>query len=550
MSSVPKITGAGAPGPAGYKGLNHFGPLAATYAQRKAAALHSSAAPTPFLGAVAAAPLNRNASAGATETPGALTAFPGMNSNNCPFFSNTCEPSDMAVGANGAFVVQGVNTAFSVFDATTGVQFAGFPKDAAAFFGVPNPSPSGCATRPFLSDPRIAFDPNDQRWYVAMIEVEGITDPNGPINPGCTPKSVVWTAHSNTSDPRGTWTVIGIDVTGDFPGFWCDYPTLGYDPQGLYFGCNMFTFSGAGGFHNEIDGVSKGCYTGGSCFLPFFTDLNVGGTDVDTIQPVETAARRPGPQTEFFINSFNILFGGGQCSGGCSGQVVWAASDLSNEGGNGWKLSGVVISSDGYSLAPLAYNPPNPQNIETLDTRISGTPTYENGRIYFGLDTAVNNGSGIVPGIYWGIVDAYLNDSTISGCPLCTTINSSTAIDQQGYFFFGFAGAAFFPTLDPDQEGNIFLSYNFSSTSTDPSAVVAARRVTQPPGAFHDAGFCYPFCSGTAYTGGLHRWGDFSGASFTGLLNNVVWAAGETTAGCGTLWCTELVKNQYTPDSN
>jgi hypothetical protein len=527
------------------KALNHYGTLAGTYQGRKLAAARSKSAPSGY-GGVSAPQSARSRPVG-TATPGALTAFAGISSGNCPFFGGDCEPSDMGVGANGAFVVQTVNTALAVYDATTGFLYLG-PKQMTSFFGVPNPSPAGCASLPFMSDPRVAFDPNDQRWYVSMIEVEGITDPKGPINPACSPISVVWTAHSNTSDPRGTWSVISIQLQNDFPGFWCDYPTLGYDPQGLYFGCNMFTFNGSSGFHNEIDGISKGCYTGGSCFLPFFLDLNVSGTDVDTIQPVETAARRVGPQTEFAVNSFNLNFGSGQCSAGCSGLVVWALSDLANEGSNGWKLSGDVISSDGYSLAPLAYNPPAAQNIETIDTRISGTPTYENGRIYFGLDTAVNNGAEVVPGIYWGVIDGYLNDSTISGCGLCTTINGGTAIDQQGYFFFNFAGAAFFPTLDPDQEGNIFLSYNFSSTSTDPSAVVASRRVTQPPGGFHDAGTCYPFCSGTAYTGGLHRWGDYSAASFTGLLNNVVWTAGETTAGCTTLWCTELVKNQYTPD--
>src|SRR5205807_6496663 len=114
-------------------------------------------------------------------------------------------------------------------------RFSGWPKTAKSFFAVPNPSPSGCAPRPYLTDPRAFYDPVDQRFWALVSQTEGIP----PVDPGCDSSSVVWVAVSATSDPTGSWYVYSFDMTNgtnkavDFPGF-------GFSSQALFISGNMF----------------------------------------------------------------------------------------------------------------------------------------------------------------------------------------------------------------------------------------------------------------------------------------------------------------------
>ena len=115
------------------------------YAQRKADARHNKNAPVD------------TQAISSVNTPSTLVKFNGMadSSSICP--PSGCQPPDQALAASSSWVLQGVNTSFSVYS-TSGTRQSGWPKQAKSFFGVPNPgscSPSG----PFLSDPRAFYDP-------------------------------------------------------------------------------------------------------------------------------------------------------------------------------------------------------------------------------------------------------------------------------------------------------------------------------------------------------------------------------------------------------
>jgi len=96
---------------------------------------------------------------------------------------------------------------------------------------------------------------------------------------------------------------------------------------------------------------------------------------VDTVQPVEAQAPTyGGPSGGLFINSFNINgdpFGDNCFSTACVGLAIWA---LANPGTSSTSLSFAFVSTLSYILAPNADEPGCAQCIETLDTRISGTP--------------------------------------------------------------------------------------------------------------------------------------------------------------------------------
>src|SRR5205823_4982474 len=88
------------------------------------------------------------------------------------------------------------------------------------------------------------------------------------------------------------------------------------------------------------------------------------------------------------------------CSSGCSGVVAWAfANPLTSP-----SLSRVVVPTSTYTLSPQADQPGCTACLETFDTCILATPVYNNGKISLAIETGVNNGTHIVPGILWGQV--------------------------------------------------------------------------------------------------------------------------------------------------
>src|SRR5215472_8979235 len=163
------------------------------FAALQAAARTSSAAPRP-----AQAPHRPPtvADGHGLYTPMAIKAFGGLSDSaaTCPY-SGGCAPPDDGLAASNSYEVQVVNTAIGIWK--NGAAVKGFPKSLRAFFAVPNPSPAGCDSKgPFLTDPRAAYDPNANRFYVTITQVEGGLG----AGTGCTATSTVWYAVSATAN--------------------------------------------------------------------------------------------------------------------------------------------------------------------------------------------------------------------------------------------------------------------------------------------------------------------------------------------------------------
>jgi hypothetical protein len=553
MSAVPALRRSARPAGAARALRLGVGTSNARFAALQAAARTSSAAPrpaqaahTPPKAAQAARPPKAAISTG-LNTPMATESFNGQSDSaaTCPY-SNGCAPPDDALATSSKYEVQVVNTAIDIWK--KGVAVTGFPKNLQTFFAVPNPSPAGCDSHgPYLSDPRAAYDPNANRFYVTIMQVEGGLG----VGSGCTPTSTIWFAVSETANPAGAWHVYSVPIPDASSTAFSNYTQFGFDTQGLYWSFNLFNKTGTALVNNVVIGIRKAELLTGAAYTGyFFAGLNEGGKLLDTINPVESLAHNAGPQGEIFVNSYNINFGGGNCSSGCSGLVAWDFSNIAFSGSSNPSMTGATITSDSYTLPPMADNPPACSAcLQTLDTRISATPVYQHGQIYAGLDTAVNNGSGKnVPGILWFDLSAYLNPGP-SACPECTTINGSTSVLQQGYFFFGGAADAYFPTLIPDDEGNLMMSFEFSSSADgiDPSQAYTGRRVTLPPGSMSDAGI---FAVKSTKASSQFRQGAYGASSWTGPGDDATWSTGEYSCPSTGDWCTYIWRNAWSITGN
>ncbi|MFI5460268.1 MAG: hypothetical protein ACHRXM_33035 [Isosphaerales bacterium] len=115
-------------------------------------------------------------------------------------------------------------------------------------------------------DPRIAYDEQSQRFFVA-----------GDDNGGAANSFLI--AVSNSSDATAGWKAwkVNSDPSG---ADWMDFPTLGFNHDGVYLGGNMFPISGAGNAATDILVIPKADLVSGVgvTHATLFADQDPSGT--------------------------------------------------------------------------------------------------------------------------------------------------------------------------------------------------------------------------------------------------------------------------------
>ena len=461
------------------------------------------------------------------NTPPAITKFHGMadSASICPYFGG-CEPPDMALATSPTWVFQGVNTSFAVYNTSGAIQ-AGWPKNSQQFYGVPNP-PNNCDPNgPFMSDPRAFYDPNDGRFWTAMLQVEGVVGLNN-----CPFQTLYWIAVSQTSDPNGTWNVYAFDMSLGTTNA-ADYTQFGFDAHAIYFNANMLNQAGTAYEYDELFGANKAKMEADQPVIAFgFDKLTANGVLVDTVQPVESETpKNEGPRNGLFVNTFNMNGDGTHdcLNTACSGIVVWS---MENPGTRFATLTGIIVSTpQQYIIPPNADDPGCTQCIETIDTRITATPVFSKGTISWSIDTGAKNKTQVVPAILWGQVTPQIVNGHLKGAFLY----------QSGYFGFEGDQDASFGALMNDNNGNLIMIYDTMSSTLNPSTVYTGRRATFPLGFFHDAGKFLQ--KGLAPTFDS-RWGDYEATSYDGFSTNHIWMASQYS-GANFDWATVIGKTQF-----
>ena len=210
-------------------------------------------------------------------------------------------------------------------------------------------------------------------------------------------------------------------------------------------------------------------------------------------------------------------------------------------------LSGVTVPVKAYSTPPKADNPPACVNcLETIDNRISATPVYMNGNVYASHDSAVNNGTVTNANVHWMVIHPTLDQAAVAGCSLCSKITGKSSVVDNQYLTYSGTTDDWFGVVQPDREGNVFMAYEYGSTSggTSPSSAYIARRATLGAGASWggpSAAGGYFLKVGTGATGNS-RWGDYEAAAFEGFNRNSVVFATEWSNGN---WSTHLDRVAY-----
>ena len=155
---------------------------------------------------------------------------------------------------------------------------------------------------------------------------------------------------------------------------------------------------------------------------------------------------------------------------------------------------------------------------------------FANGVISFALETGLNNGTQIVPGIFWGQVQPTFTNGKIS----------AGSIMQSGYLSFAGDQAASFAAMMPRKSGDLLVVFDVMSHTLNPSIDYATRLTTDPAGTFESPLFLVTGQNSTPDT----RWGDYSATSYDGFTSNNAWFAAQYTIASGD-WSTYIAKAKF-----
>jgi hypothetical protein len=291
-----------------------------------------------------------------------------------------------------------------------------------------------------------------------------------------------------------------------------------------------------------------------------FNGLNFGGTLVDTIQPFNVTDRADKPSSIFWINSYNYDWGSGYCSGGCNGLVVWTESGPTAgtacsgytagcpndpfwflQGGNGPILTGLAISTThSYSLPPSAAAPnctaASGPCVDTDYTFISGQVKYHAGELFGSFNTGVSGSNPAVAGPIWFEVH-----------PIIDNNGQLTKVEERQEDCFECGGwvdngSAYYATLQPDQENNLVMVFDYSTDKAYPGMVWTSRRVTHGDSLMTGAGGY--LVGGSGAVSGV--WGNYTATApdFTIASRGLLWFSGQYATSSGT-WGTAIGGAQY-----
>ena len=166
------------------------------------------------------------------KTEAAVTVTIGQNFLGSSLYTNSqALPPDSNGAIGPGRFMEFVNGTVAVYNRTNGAQVQ--RKSDLIFW-----SNSGVtlASSQAVSDPRVIYDPQSQRWFVVQVDLDGnATDPTTEAND-------FLLAVSTSSNPAGAWKGFLIPADPD-NGYFADFPTLGVDSNAVYIAGDYYSSS-------------------------------------------------------------------------------------------------------------------------------------------------------------------------------------------------------------------------------------------------------------------------------------------------------------------
>jgi hypothetical protein len=427
--------------------------------------------------------------ASATIAPGSITAsssssFQGLKRSE----SGGWVPPDTQIGVGPNHVFEAVNLEGRIWSKTDGTVVSTF--NLNSFFN----------TSAQLSDPKIRYDWNSQRWFIAVISY------NNSFTNGAWRLAV-----SRTSDPTGLYALYTASTSRSAP----DFPALGINDDKVVLTANAFR--GNNFLGTEFIVINKAnLVAGGSAASAYFGPPQ----GLFTIQPAQS------------LSTTSALYMASVAYNSATSIRVWAITGVPGS-------STVKVTTLGNPAITSLTSPPNAQQsgtnttIETNDNRLLDA-VYQGGNLW------VSATSACVP-------NQPTPDTATRACLRYIQLSvSPTTVSKIQDFDFGKTGFYYYyPAIQTDGAGNLISVFSGSSALAFPGVYASAQPVGatstfQTPALIHGGE--------NAYTPFANRWGDYSGAALDPSDSTKVWVAGEyVDALGGSEWGTWVAPVQVGP---
>ncbi len=392
-------------------------------------------------------------------------------------FGAEFEPPDQGLCVGNGFVVEPVNSAFSIFR-PDGSVIAG-PFNVNVLFGE--------GLREYTSDPRCHFDSATNTWFATILFISSDNS-----------KGRTDIAVNSSGDPTTPWTVYHLDNTDaggkgtpSHPGCPCfgDQPLLGIDEDNLYISTNEFSILGPRTNGAQIYAIAKRDLVRGlPAHFVHFDNLRIGGTLAFSVQPALTYGDA---DAEYFLTSLDPY-------GTFDNRIgVWALTGgESVRFGGTPHLSRLVIASETYGVPPGAVQRGSGSQLDSGDDRMQQVQ-FMNGSLWGALDTILtpSHDTDVRAGIAWFQIAPQLRHERLM----------SAEVKRQGYIASS-GNYLLYPALQASPFGTAAVVMTLSGASFYPSvaySVLSPRQRSFGPVKVAALG------SGP-YDRTATRWGDYS----------------------------------------
>jgi hypothetical protein len=399
-----------------------------------------------------------------------------------------------AVGLDKVFV--NTNQNYRVEDKTTGVPLSTVSMDS--FW-----STSGGSG---FFDPRINFDPYNQRWILVADSNSG------------TANSSIEIAVSQTADPQGTYNVYrfvvgcaALSVGCSTQGEWADFPMLGFNKNWIAVSMNMFEINGTGfgGGQNFVEGrvlvldypqARTGTIASGHATL--FAGANLGFClhPVETYDPTQATLYLPQ-----HLSSASATYALSTITGTPGSPVLTLDADelASNpkvRPGGAWVQPSGDILPQTCAGTPGVTCPNVLRFIDAGDAQIRGNAVFRNNHVYYTQTVGLPAGTLTHTAAQWTKLntDGSFADGGRIEDPTATSSNggkwyaySSIAVNHNEDFLVGFSQ---------------FSSNQFASAGYSYHDHTDAAGTTRDPFVFKAGEDYYA----KTFSGSRNRWGDYS----------------------------------------
>lgn len=419
-----------------------------------------------------------------------LLNFVGVGNENY-FITGTPPDTTGAIGKTQ--YVQWVNSAFAVFDKTTGAMVGGVKNGNTLWSGFSAGGDTTCATYN-QGDPLVQYDQMSDRWIMSQFAFKLTCATT------CTPTKPFWqcVAVSQTGDANGAYDRYAVQsVVSGNDNVFNDYGKLGVWPDGYYFTVNQFDYNNSGNFSGAgLYVFDRAAMLGTAARSVTARYINLGASYAGLLPADLEGSTQPASGTPEYLFSF-----------GTNSLLLWK-----------WHLDWTNSANDTISSPPTAMSVATfgkacsggtcipqsgtTQQLDSLGDRLMYRAAYRQFSDHHSL-----------------VVSQSVNPSTegISGAGVSGVryyelrhLDTTPTVYQAATYAPADGVSRWMPSVAINKSGDIAAVYSASSSSINPDIRFTGRTALESLNAMQSASEQTVALPSKGSQTGVNRWGDYS----------------------------------------